>query len=147
MKNLAVFLLLSELLAGQDRPEVAEVLRQGTRLVERGQLAAAQELYEKTRGSFPSDPDLTFELGMVYFRQHNWEKAAENYSRSLSIRPGRVKPLFYLAEVYYLESNLDLARETRIIERAILVPQTGDDARVSGARLVVLAFLIEFYVP
>jgi len=117
MKNLAAFLLLSELLAGQDQPEVAEVLRQGTRLVETGQLAAAQELYEKTRASFPSDPDLTFELGMVYFRRHNWEKAVENYRRSLSVRPGRVKPLFYLAEAYYMESNLGLARET--IQQAV----------------------------
>lgn len=90
---------------------MADVLRQGTHLVEAGQLLAAQELYEKTLHSFPADPDLTFELGMVYFRQHNWEKAVENFKSSIGSRPGRVKPLFYLAEAYFMESNLDLARE------------------------------------
>ena len=47
MKALGVLLLLQELRAAQDRSEVAEVLRQGTRLVETGQLAAAQELYRE----------------------------------------------------------------------------------------------------
>src|SRR5271157_457114 len=111
MRTLFAFLLLSAVVAGQDRPEVAEVLRQGTHLVEAGQLLAAQELYEKTLHSFPADPELTFELGMVYFRQHNWEKAVENFNSSIGSKPGRVKPLFYLAEAYFMESNLDLARE------------------------------------
>jgi tetratricopeptide (TPR) repeat protein len=112
MRTLLAFLLLSAVVAGQEQPEVAEVLRQGTHLVQTGQLPAAQELYEKTLHSFPADPDLTFELGLVYFRQHNWAKAVENFKNSLNSRPGRVKPLFYLAEAYFMESNLDLARES-----------------------------------
>ena len=75
--SLAALVLLSELLTGQGRPEVAEVLQHGTRLVETGQLAAARELYQKALDSFPGDANLTFELGMVYFRQHDWRKAAE----------------------------------------------------------------------
>jgi tetratricopeptide (TPR) repeat protein len=121
MRTLIACLLMTAVLAGQDRPEIAEVLRQGARLVETGQLVAAQELYEKTLSSFPGDSDLTFELGMVYFRQHNWAKAVENYKSSLSGRPGRVKPLFYLAEAYFMESNLDLARET-IAQAAWIAP-------------------------
>ena len=100
---------------------MAEVLRQGARLVEAGQLAAAEELYEKAQIRYPGDPDLAFELGMVYFRRRNWEKAVESYKRSLSVRPQRVKPLFYLAESYYMESDLDLARET-IQQAASIAP-------------------------
>jgi tetratricopeptide (TPR) repeat protein len=121
MKTLVAFLLMSALMSKQDRPEVAAVLRQGTQLVVTGQLTAAQELYEKTLSRFPGDPDLTFELGMVYFRQHNWAKAAENYRSSISGRPGRVKPLFYLAQAYFMESNQDLARET-IAQAASIAP-------------------------
>ncbi len=121
MRTLIAFLVMSAVIAGENRPKVAEVLRQGTRLVETGQLTAAQELYEKTLSSFPDDPDLTFELGMVFFRQHNWAKAVENYKRSISSSPGRIKPLFYLAEAYFMESNLDLARET-IAQAARIAP-------------------------
>jgi tetratricopeptide (TPR) repeat protein len=121
MKTRIAFLLMTGLLTGQDRTEVGEVLRQGARLVETGQLAAAQELYEKTLKSFPSDPDLAFEMGMVYFRQHNWAKAVENYQSSIRIRPRRVKPLYYLAEAYFMKSDLDLARET-IAQAASIAP-------------------------
>lgn len=124
--SLAALVLLSELLTGQDRPEVAGVLQHGTRLVETGQLVAARELYEKAMDSFPGDANLTFELGMVYFRQQDWRKAAERYRMSLNLRPGMVKPLFYLAEAYFMESDLDAARET-IHQAASIAP---DDPQV-----------------
>ena len=109
------------MMAGQARPDVADTLRQGTMLVETGQLTRAQQLYEEALSSFPGDPDLSFELGMVYFRQHDWAKAAENYRISIGTRPGTVKPLFYLAEAYFMESNQDLARET-IAQAASIAP-------------------------
>ena len=121
LRILVVFLLISAPTGGHEPHKVAEVVRQGTRLVLRGQLAAAQELYEKALRSFPGDPDLSFELGMVYFRQHNWAKAIENFKSSIGSKPGRVKPLFYLAEAYFMESNLDLAREA-IAQAAHIAP-------------------------
>jgi tetratricopeptide (TPR) repeat protein len=123
--HVVVFLALA-LSGWQDRPEVAEVLREGARLVAAGRLAAAEELYEKTRAAFPDDPELTFELGMVYFQLHKWERAAENYRESLRVKPGSVKPLFYLAEVYYMEGNKERARET-IQQAAAIAP---NDAQV-----------------
>ena len=122
MRTIVAFLLLSAVVAAQDRPRLDDVLRQGARLVEAGQLTAAQELYEESLRGFPADPDLTFELGMVYFRQRNWAKAVENFKSSLSSKPGRVKPLFYLAEAYFMESDLDLARET-IAQAASIAPE------------------------
>lgn len=112
---------MSAAIGGHEPHKVAEVVRQGRRLVQTGQLAATQELYEKALRSFPGDPDLSFELGMVHFRQHNWAKAIENYKSSISSRPGRVKPLFYLAEAYFMESNLDRAREA-IAQAAHIAP-------------------------
>src|SRR5215471_13168276 len=106
MRALLVVVALSSLLAAQANSDLKAVLQQGGRLVDSGQLAAAEELYKKALSSFPSDPDLRFELGMVYFRQQNWEKAAENYRASLSRGP-RVKSLYYLAESYFMQSDLD----------------------------------------
>jgi tetratricopeptide (TPR) repeat protein len=113
-------------MAGQARPDVATVLQQGAMLVGADRLTEAQDLYEKALRGSPDDPDLRFELGMVFFRQHNWSKAVENYRSSLSSRPGRIKPLFYLAEAYFMESDLDRARET-IAQAARIAP---DDAQV-----------------
>jgi tetratricopeptide (TPR) repeat protein len=126
MRTLATFLLISTLTAGQASPNVATVLQQGAKLVSADQLAEAQDLYEKALRSSPDDPDLRFALGMVFLRQHNWFKAAENYRSSLSSRPGMIKPLFYLAEAYFMESDLDHARET-IAQAARLAP---NDAQV-----------------
>ncbi|SPF34206.1 putative Tetratricopeptide TPR_1 repeat-containing protein [Candidatus Sulfotelmatobacter kueseliae] len=126
MRTVVAFLLMSSFIAGQAGPDLTAVLRQGARLVDQGKLSAAQELYEKELGSYPDDPDLRLELGMVYFRQRNWAKAAENYQASLAAAPGKIKPLYYLAEAYFMESDLDRARDT-IAEAARIAP---DDAQV-----------------
>lgn len=126
MKALAVFLLISTLLAGQTRPEVTSVLQRGEKFVAENQLTAAEDLYEKALRDFPDDPDLRYELGMVFFRQHNWPKAIENYKSSLSVRPAQIKPLFYLAESYFMTSDLEHARQT-IAQAASIAP---DDAQV-----------------
>lgn len=126
MKVLAVFLLFSTFLAGQTGPEVTSVLQRGEKLVAANQLTAAEDLYEKALRDSPDDPDLRYELGMVFFREHNWPKAIENYKSSLSARPSQIKPLFYLAESYFMASDLDRARQT-IAQAASIAP---DDAQV-----------------
>ncbi|MFN7993126.1 MAG: tetratricopeptide repeat protein [Bryobacteraceae bacterium] len=125
MARLLAFVLLSGL-AAQDASEVGAVLRQGAGLISNGQAAAAQQLYEKALVRWPNHPDLTFELGMAHFRQRNWTKAAENFTASLSAKPGRVKPLFYLAEAYYMEADEGRALEA-IREAARIAP---DDPQV-----------------
>jgi tetratricopeptide (TPR) repeat protein len=126
MRALVTFLWMSTLMVGQSQPDVTIVLQQGTKLVTAGQLAAAQDLYEKALLNSPQSSDLRFELGMVFFRQHNWPKAIENYRSSLSAKPGTIKPLYYLAESYFMESDLDRARDT-IAQAAAIAP---DDAQV-----------------
>ncbi|MBZ5687442.1 MAG: tetratricopeptide repeat protein [Acidobacteriia bacterium] len=112
---------MSTLIAGQSRSDVSDVLKRGAKLVEAGRLAAAQELYENGLLRATDDPDLRFELGMVYFQQQNWPKAVENFTNSIRTRPGIVKPLFYLAEAYFMESDLARARET-IAQAAAIAP-------------------------
>ncbi len=126
MRVLVTFLWMSTLLVGQSEPDVTTVLQQGARLVDAGQLSAAQDLYEKALLNFPQNSDLRFELGMVFFRQHNWPQAIENYKSSLGAEPGMIKPLYYLAESYFMESDLDRARAT-IAQAAAIAP---DDAQV-----------------
>jgi len=126
MKALVVFLLISTFLAGQTRPEVTSVLQRGEKLVAADQLTAAEDLYEKALRDSPHDPDLRYELAMVFFREHNWPKAIENYKSSLSSRPAQIKPLFYLAESYFMTSDFDRALQT-IAQAASIAP---DDAQV-----------------
>jgi tetratricopeptide (TPR) repeat protein len=121
-------------MAGQAGPDLTAVLRQGARLVDQGKLSAAQELYETELGLYPDDSDLRFELGMVYFRQQNWAKAAENYRASFAATPGKIKPLYYLAEAYFMQSDLDRARET-IAQAVSLAPEDAQVCQKYGEYL------------
>jgi tetratricopeptide (TPR) repeat protein len=136
MRTLVTFLLMSTLMAGQAPADLAAVLKKGAKLVDANQLAAAQDLYEKALRSSPDDPDLLFDLGMVYFRRRNWSKAVENYKSSLSTRPERIKPLFYLAEAYFMESDLDRARQT-IAQAASIAPNDAQVCQKYGEYLSV----------
>jgi tetratricopeptide (TPR) repeat protein len=126
MARLVALLLVSALAIGQTRPDVRSIVLRGQGLAEAGQLAEAQQLYESAVRDLPDNSDLRFELGTVYLRERNWAKAIENYQRSLSANPNRVKALFYLAEAYSMNSDLSQACET--LARAVdLAP---DDAQI-----------------
>jgi len=126
MPRLAFLLFLSVLSMGQRRPDVGSIVATGQHLVEAGQLAEARQLYESAVRDLPDSSDLRFELGMVYLRERNWPKAIENYQRSLSTNPNRVKALFYLAEAYSMNSEVGQARDT--LARAVDI--SPDDAQV-----------------
>lgn len=126
MRALAALLLITVSAAGQTRPDRAAVLQQGAKLVAANQLSAAENLYKEGLRGFPGDADLQYELGMVFFRERNWPQAVESYTGSLKAKPGQVKPLFYLAESYYMRSDLYHAR-LAIAEAARIAP---DDAQV-----------------
>jgi tetratricopeptide (TPR) repeat protein len=126
MRALVASLLIVVSAAGQTRPDRAALLQRGAKLVAANQLSAAEDLYKNGLHHFPGDADLQYELGMVFFRQRKWPQAIENYIASLKAKPGQVKPLFYLAESYYMQSDLDHARQT-IAEAARIAP---DDAQV-----------------
>jgi len=126
MRALILALLLSSQAVAQAQGNLGQVLQEGTKLVDSGQLSAAEKLYEDALQKSPNNPDLRFHLASVYFRQQNWPKAAENYEASLRSDPDRVKSLFYLSETYFMQSDVRRARET-IARAAKLAP---DDAQV-----------------
>jgi tetratricopeptide (TPR) repeat protein len=118
--------MVAAVAAGQAGSDVVSVVSKGQKLVEDGELAKAQELYEGALRNFPDNADLRFELGMVYLCQRNWAKAIDSYNHSLSASPKRIKTLFYLAEAYFMQSDLDRARET-MAQAASIAP---NDAQV-----------------
>jgi len=113
---------------------VKALLNEGESLVHAGQLAQAQNFFENALVKIPSSPDLSFDLGMVFFLQKNWPKAIENYKKSLLAKPDQVDPLFYLAQAYYQTSQRDLAIKA-IAHAAELAPQNPDVCQVYGEYL------------
>jgi tetratricopeptide (TPR) repeat protein len=127
MRLCALTLLVSMFAWAQADRNTAPVLARGQKLVESGELAAAQKLYETALLTTPDDANLRFELGMIFFRQRDWQKAADNFEVSSRSAPARTKTLFYLAEAYFLMSDVDRARDT-IAKAAAMAP---DDAQIS----------------
>jgi tetratricopeptide (TPR) repeat protein len=139
MRTLVTFLLISTLMAGQAPPNVAAVLKRGATLVAAGRLVEAQNLYEQALRSSPDDPDLRFGLGTVFFREHNWPKAIENYRSSINARPGSVKVLYYLAEAFFEEADVDRARQTIALAASL----AANDAQICQKYGEYLAVNIE----
>lgn len=139
MKTLVTVLFISSLMTGQTAPNVAAALKRGAALVAADRLAEARNVYEQALRTSPDDADLLFGLGTVFFREHNWPKAIENYRSSINARPGTVKVLYYLAEAFFAEADVDRARQT-IAMAASLAP---DDAQICQKYGEYLAVNIE----
>jgi tetratricopeptide (TPR) repeat protein len=136
MKTLVTFLLISTLMTGQAPPNVAAALKRGATLVAADRLAEARNVYEQALRSSPDDADLLFGLGTVFFRERNWPKAIENYKGSINARPGTVKVLYYLAEAFFAEADVDRARQT-IAMAASLAPNDAQICQKYGEYLAV----------
>jgi tetratricopeptide (TPR) repeat protein len=134
MRVPAVLLLLTTLATGQSGDTVAAIAAKGERLVEAGRLTEAQELYKKALRSFPGNPDLYYELGMVYFRQENWAEAIKAYKNSIHRNPHDADTLFYLAQAYFLSTQPILARET-VARAAKLAPDNPQICQKYGEYL------------
>lgn len=136
-KSMRIFiavLLMSAPTFAQAPDRVTRLLNQGEALVHDGQLIQAQEFFEMASLKFPKNPDLAFDLGMVFFLQKNWSKAIENYQKSLRVKPDQVDPLYYMAQAYYQSSQLNLAREA-IARAAALAPDNPDVCQEYGEYL------------
>jgi tetratricopeptide (TPR) repeat protein len=146
MKNLPLLFLLSNLLLsnlllsnlawGQARPDVAAVMKRGAQLVASGRSTEAQSLYEQALRTSPDDPDLRFGLGTVFFRERKWPQAVENLRSSINARPGSVKVLYYLAEAFFMEADVDRARQTMAMA-ATLAPEDAQVCQRYGEYLIV----------
>jgi tetratricopeptide (TPR) repeat protein len=126
MKIRLVILLACPLAAAQIAVSVDAVVHEGEKLVQKGQLADAQQLYQKALTRFPGDRMLQSELGMVFFQENDWPNAIEYLAAGSRGTPNSVDLLFYLSYAYFANSQIKLARET-IAKAAALHPK---DARV-----------------
>ena len=135
MRIFFAFLLMLAPTFAQAPDEVTPVLNQGASLIHAGQLVQAQDLFEKALRRFPGNADLSFDLGTVYFLQHKWPKAIENYQTSLLAKPDQVDALYYMAQAYYQNSDFAHARET-IAHAAALAPGNADVCQKYGEYLV-----------
>jgi len=133
---MSTVLFTSSLVTGQAQSNVAAVLKRGEKLVAAGRLQEAQDLYEQALHGSPDNPDLLFGLGTVFFRKHNWPAAVENYRSSINARPGDVKALYYLAEAFFAEAEVDRARQT-IAMAASLAPNDAQICQRYGEYLAV----------
>lgn len=131
---IAFVLLISITAAGHNEPQTASILQQGAELVAKGELDAAETLYEKAVREAPDDADLHYELAMVLFRRKNWTKAIEEFNRTIKLRPGQIKPRFYLAESYFMASDLDRARQA-IAQAAAIAPEDAQVCQKYGEYL------------
>ncbi len=134
MNIFIAFLLILVPAFAQAPDKVAPLLNQGEAFIRAGQLVQAREFFERALLRFPDNPDLSFDLGMVFFLQQNWPKAIENYQKSLLVKPNQVDPLYYMAQAYYLSSELDRARET-IARAAALAPDNPEVCQEYGEYL------------
>ncbi|HST12969.1 MAG TPA: tetratricopeptide repeat protein [Terriglobales bacterium] len=134
MRVWTLILLVSTFAVAQADRDAAAVIAHGQKLAESGDFAAAQKLYEAALLKTPDDPDLRFELGMSYFRQHDWRKAVDNFEVSSRSSPARTKTLFYLAESYFLQSDVDQARDT-IAKAAVIAPEDAQICQKYGEYL------------
>lgn len=136
MRILITFLLVSSMMTGQAPPNVAAALKRGAALIAADRLAEARNVYEQALRTSPDDADLLFGLGTVFFRENNWPKAIENYRSSINARPGTVKVLYYLAEAFFAEADVDRARQT-IAMAASLAPNDAQICQKYGEYLAV----------
>ena len=69
--------------------------------MEQGDSDAAFDCFEKAIQSNPSDPDIYYHRGQVYFIMNDFNKAAENYTKSSELDDGFVFSHIQLAVAQY----------------------------------------------
>jgi import receptor subunit TOM70 len=69
--------------------------------MEQGESQAAFDCFDKAIASNPSDPDIYYHRGQVYFIMNDFEKAAENYTKSTELDDGFVFSHIQLAVAQY----------------------------------------------
>jgi tetratricopeptide (TPR) repeat protein len=118
---------------GQPGP-LAEILRRGSALEERGEYGQAKSVYLAGLRQSPRSAEIHFRVGTIFLREGNWAEAIRSLQQARDIRPRHVDTLFYLAQAYYLDGQQGLARE--IILRAVeLAPERAAVAQKYGEYL------------
>lgn len=79
--------------------------------VKRGDTKNAIESLEKAVGKMALNHEYTFQLGNMYFKQNNFEKASQHYSTSVTLSPENVDYLLQLGISLHKQGRLKEAEE------------------------------------
>jgi predicted O-linked N-acetylglucosamine transferase (SPINDLY family) len=83
--------------------------QQASALLQNGQYAAAQLLYEEMCRANPRDDDAWFTLGAIHHQLGETGKAIECYTRTISLQPKHADALYYLGTLLQNADKLDEA--------------------------------------
>lgn len=108
--GLAALLLLAFPWAGQAAKTVAEEFEAGNQHFDRGEFAAAREVYERLAAQGKTSSNLFYNLGNAWFRLDDRGRAILNYERALALEPGHADAAKNLAFVSGLAGAEDLAQ-------------------------------------
>jgi arylsulfatase A-like enzyme/Tfp pilus assembly protein PilF len=93
----------------KDRLDVYARMSRARGLAKSDEPAEAIPLLEAVLAEDPEVVDAWFTLGNVHFRQHDWERAAENYRQTLARRPDHDWAMIGLADTYVARGQIDEA--------------------------------------
>ena len=60
----------------------------------------AVNMYQKALSLEPNNPSLWTEIGQVYMKKNDLDKAKESFNKAISLRPGYIDPHYYLALIF-----------------------------------------------
>lgn len=83
--------------------------KEGTLLLEKGQLNEAIEKYQNILKINPQSEDAYFNLGIAYARQRKWDEAEKNYREAIRIMPQYAEAHNNLGNVLASQNRLDEA--------------------------------------
>lgn len=112
----------------------SQLLRQGTAIEERGDLAEARTVYLDGLRRFPTSAEIPFRLGTLCLRESDWVSAVRYFRQDLERRPGHVDALYYLSQAYYLDGQPGPAADA-ILRAAALAPARADILQKYGQYL------------
>jgi tetratricopeptide (TPR) repeat protein len=81
---------------GDPRP-AQQYFEQGEKAVSEGRYGAAAEAYEKLRQLDPSSAEVHARLGLIYYQDHNFERAVPMLRQALKLKPGLASAAVLLA--------------------------------------------------
>ncbi len=97
---------------------VEVMVGKGQSLLKKGELDAAQEIYEALLQQQPDDPRWYYWLGQTYMKRKDFDRALELIEKSSALSPGNIRLLKSLGDVYLDAGRLESAEQTylRILE-------------------------------
>ncbi len=128
MKKLlgTVIIFLSMIL--QAECSVEKLIQEGNRLYYNKYYSSAAVIYKRAKEK-KEGPEVLYNLGNVFFKRGNYEKAAEYYNSAISIGDSRInqKTLYNLGNTEYEREKKSEAVEYWI--KALIVDSEDEDAR------------------